>query len=122
MANTAWSRIGDGVRRIRIDTTATDLDLGVAAPGRVGRFVIYLYSNSATGNGITVAKRLLGSDSLSLAFVASTYYADETAVAAATKITNAGRYVLLSDAQEEARLSFEITSGSWDVVVASGPG
>lgn len=122
MANTGPTQLYSGVRRWTIDTDATSIELGSANEGTVGSFAIHLYSNSAAGNGITVEAQQQGASTASLGWISVDYQHDSTDVAAGTKITAAGRYYVRSDQGEVIRLSFEIASGSWDVVVSSGAG
>jgi hypothetical protein len=122
MANTGPTKIATSTRYWNIDTNATTLDLGGAAPGKAGSFAIHLYSNAATGNGITIQAQMAGASSQSLAWIGADYQEDATDVATGTKITATGRYYVRCDHNEVIRLSFEITGGSWDVVVSSGPG
>ena len=122
MANTAIKTIAPGVRYVRIDTDATVLQLGNCADGTVGSIVFHLYSNTTSGNGITVKSALPGAAGLSLASITADYEADNTATDGATKITAAGRYYVRGDHQEIISLSFEIAGGSWDVLWSQGPG
>jgi hypothetical protein len=121
MANTGPTLPGSSVRYWVIDTNSSAIDLGTASPGKVGSFAIHAVSDSATGNGITVAATQVGAESLS-GWITADYEEDNTAVAGSTKITATGRYYVRCDHTEKVRLSFEITGGSWKVAVSQGPG
>lgn len=120
MANTPVTVIGSvKTRYARIDTDATVLSLGHANPKTTGQVTIHLRSNSATGNGVTIQKKMSGTSSSALT---CDYQKDSTDTAAGTKVTASSILYVRCDHSETVELSFEIASGSWDVEWSAGAG